>query len=679
MSDIEMDEAEDPIVQEIPVFLSHQLLASAGLVLVQYPSTKRQQPLPNTATMRCKPVAQRFEVELKVDQFGSNFNEDQAEKLARGMDNEEIATAYDIDHRNNPYKEESKKLLDKMTLTSTLLPDTTGGQYLIGALRDDEFHLTPISAAIQLRPALKYLDKILEKEKAATAKIQQHELNLEQPNRKQEELVEKGVTMSMRTVEDNPEALRKQREVEMEKRFANEKWVDLKVFDDNSPESEEAYEKLFSLGDELTFSFSKQDYLENIGPKLSASVKNEIDQGKRNIKPNWSLDDIRNLPLPSLLRSLLIYAPVVSFSTLMELTENMFEESDMIEELERIAVLVHGVWVVRSEIIYSGRAADARRILLQLLARSSKPVSRHDVNRIAKLPHTVITSIFIEICARVQVIREANSGHHVDGGKVLPGSETVSKWGLKVAADLEFEEKWEEVVERQGRVVEEEGERARRNLEKPGSGKAGHATAVHAPASKASARATSAAPAASSSSTAASSSESKPAAKATGRGARGEARAPTASVDSFSVKGATPRDQIENLLYFALNKYCVCSIEYLQDLVDRHKTALAAEGSENLLDSDEVTPDLVLQVVGEVCVTVQDRWVLKTVGGAVDEFRDPVIELFRGKQVVKKGDVQAACQTATGKNIAQSMYARVMKELAVSSGPSWELKKSPVV
>ncbi|KAI9325480.1 Sin-like protein conserved region-domain-containing protein [Obelidium mucronatum] len=699
MSDVDMADADaaaehradadaddDAVVQEIPVFLSTQLLAAHGLVLVQHPATKRTQPLASAAAMRCKPVARRFEVDVALETKGANYSDDQAEKLGRGVDNEDILTAYDI-KKNNPYREDQHKMLEKITLQSTLLPDSGGGQYLIGALRDDEFHLTPISATIQLRPALRYIDKIAEKEKVATQKIAQHEMNLENPNRKEEEPQEKGITLSVRSVEDNPEALRKAREIDEEKRFALEEWVDLQLYEDHTPESQEAYEKLFSLGDELTYSFSKQDYLENIGPKLSSSVKLEIDQGKKNVKPNWCMDDMRNLPLPSLLRSLMLHAHVVSFSNIMELTDNQFEESDVVEELERIAVLVRGVWVVRTELMYAGRTADARRYLLQLLGRSSKPVSRYDVNRLAKLPHLVITNMFLEICARVAVVTEANSGHHVGGGKVLPGTESASKWGLKVEPDEEFCERWEQVVTRQRETVEAEGNRARSALENKVSSKTlapvqpsqrdSHATSTHGSSSSRAPKKEPAPAASTASASAASSSSAAPRSKQSA--SRAAPAATAAVVDTFAISGATAEAQCENILYFALNKHGVCSQDYLRGIVERHKTVQPTEG-DNLLDSEEVNDEFVKDVIRDLCMNIQGRYVLKSLGGgAVDEFRDPILELFKAKTTLKKSEITAACQTATGKNITQSMYARIMKELATSSGPAWELKQGPSI
>ncbi|KAJ3296270.1 hypothetical protein HDU79_007166 [Rhizoclosmatium sp. JEL0117] len=676
-SEDEDDDDDDPVVQEIPVLLSAQLLARHGLVLAQHPSTRRANPLEAAAAVRVKPVAQRFEVDVALEK-GDTFSEDTAEKLGRGVDNEEIATAYD---KRNPYREEQRKLLEKVTLQSSLLPDSTGGQYLIGALRDDEFHLTPISAIIQLRPALRYLDKIQEKEKVAQQKITQHELNLEQPNRKEEDPQEKGVNLSVRTVEDNPEALKKAREIDEEKRFAQEEWVELALYADNTPEAAETYDKLFSLGDELTYSFSKQDYLENIGPKLSSSVKHEIDQGagsaKKNVKPNWSMDDIRNLPLPSLLKSLMLHAHVVSFTQIQSLTENQFDDQDILEHLERIAVLVRGVWVVRSELLYTGRAADARRLLLQTFNRTSKPVSRYDINRLAKLPHTVITNMFIEICARIPVLREANNGHHVGGGKVVPGADVLSKWGLKVERDEEFCERWPDVVEKQEAIVESEGERARHALEHRTASKIGAPKEHHIPTSigaptRTSATPTAAAPAAPSAPA------SKPAAASSSKAAPAT-RAASASADIFKVTGTSAESQCENLLYFALNKHGVCSPDYLLATIERHKPLRGSDGAENLLDSDDVTPAFVLAVIAKLCVLVQGRYVLKSLGGSVDEFRNPVVTLFKQKSNVKKGEVLAACQTATGKNLAQSMYAKIMKELATSTGTAWEFKTGPSV
>ncbi|KAI8841119.1 Sin-like protein conserved region-domain-containing protein [Chytriomyces cf. hyalinus JEL632] len=698
VDDIDNDSDADPVVQEIPVYLA---LGLDGLVLMQHPSSRKNHPLSTAVAMRCKPVAHRFEVEVPISVHSDNYNIDMGERLGLGLDNEDILTAYD---KRNPFREEKRKLLEKQTLQSSLLPVSSGGQYLIGALRDDEFHLTPISATIQLRPALRYLDKILEKERVANAKIQQHELNLEQgvnaDKKSAADMVEKGVNVSVRNVEDNPEALRKAKDLDEEKRFALEEWVDLKLYDEDAPESQETYERLFSLGDELTYSFSKQDYLESVGPKLSTSAKSAIESGKSNIKPNWSFDDIMNLPLPSLLTSLLVHVQVIAFSQIVELTDNQFDESDILDELERIAVLVRGVWVIRSEHMYSGRVADARRYLLYILARTgSKPVSRYEINKIAKLPHTVITNLFIDICARNPLVTEAHTGHVSSGTAADPVSWVVGRgiatapamWGLKSEPDAEFCANYPAVVKRQTDIVISEGERAKQALETKSGSKIQHAS-IKNESSNASASSSRAMPATAAASFSRPSAASNGAASASGIGAsssgapaaapaKQSARATSnnnsnASITKFPLSGATMEEQAENLLFFIFQKFGVCSEEFVVSTTMMHKDG--HEGTaENLLDADEVNESFVKELLNTFCIKVQDRYVLKSLNGPIDEFRTPVVTLFMTKNTVRKVDITAACQTATGKNVPQSMYIKIMKELAVSSGPTWEFKKSP--
>ncbi|KAJ3241868.1 hypothetical protein HDU81_009730 [Chytriomyces hyalinus] len=697
VDDMDNDSDADPVVQEIPVYLA---LGLDGLVLMQHPSSRKNHPLSTAVAMRCKPVAHRFEVEVPLSVHSDNYNIDMGERLGLGLDNEDILTAYD---KRNPFGEEKRKLLEKQTLQSSLLPVSSGGQYLIGALRDDEFHLTPISATIQLRPALRYLDKILEKERVANAKIQQHELNLEQgvnaDKKSAADLVEKGVNVSVRNVEDNPEALRRAKDLDEEKRFALEEWVDLKLYDEDAPESQETYERLFSLGDELTYSFSKEDYLESVGPKLSTSSKAAIESGKSNIKPNWSFDDIMNLPLPSLLTSLLVHVQVIAFSQIMELTDNQFDESDILDELERIAVLVRGVWVIRSELMYSGRVADARRYLLYILARTgSKPVSRYEINKIAKLPHSVITNLFIDICARNPLVTEAHTGHVSSGPAADRVSWVVGKgiatapamWGLKSEPDVEFCANYPAVVKRQTDIVVSEGERAKQALETKSGSKIQHAS-IKNESSNAPASSSRAMPATAAASFSRPSGASNGAAATSGAGAsssgapaaapgKQSARATSnnnsnASIAKFPLSGATMEEQAENLLFFIFQKFGVCSEEFVVSTTMMHKDG--HEGTaENLLDADEVNESFVKELLNTFCVKVQDRYVLKSLNGPIDEFRTPVVNLFMTKNTVRKVDITAACQTATGKNVPQSMYIKIMKELAVSSGPTWTPKNS---
>jgi FKBP-type peptidyl-prolyl cis-trans isomerase len=88
----------------------------------------------------------------------------------------------------------------------------------------DEIHLTPLSGIAQLRPTLKYLDKIAEKEKQATMRIQQEENKEAGVKDKEEE-----AKIFQRTIRqsDDKEAIRKIRQGEEEKKYEQEEWVQM--------------------------------------------------------------------------------------------------------------------------------------------------------------------------------------------------------------------------------------------------------------------------------------------------------------------------------------------------------------------------------------------------------------------------------------------------------------------
>ncbi|KAJ3196426.1 DNA-directed RNA polymerase III subunit RPC5 [Entophlyctis luteolus] len=559
---------EDPVVQEIPVFLAATL--AQQLVLVQHPATKHPQPLADASALRVKVKALRFEVDVPIDKTSKNYSEDAAERLGRGLDNAEIRTAYDKQPQQNSSSGSSAmpRLLDKITLQSSLVPESPGSRYLIGALRDDEFHLTPVCATVQLRPALKYLDKILEKEKAAAAKILQHEQSLENQasGKKDEEPVERGITMAVRSIEDNPEAIRKARDLEEERQFALEKWVDFSLLDESVPESEDAFEKLFSLGDEMSYAFSKQDYLQCIGPKLSSIVKLVGANGIRGHVGSG------------------LYAPGPGYE------ETFNEESSSFGEV---------------------------------------------------------------------------------------GDEGVLKWGLKIDGDVEFCDMWPDLVEEQKKLVDEEGESARHFLETRGSVKTPQASAKFAasrnsaivqeknsaPASvPSSSTPASVAPKGGPSTSTSSSTTSK----------KSKTDSKKGSIENFVIKGSTPTDQCQNLIMSIFSKYGIASQPYIVSTILRHKDVNPPVGVENLLDSEDINEEFVGNMVTQLCVVIQkDRLALATLGSSIDEYRDAIVSLFKTKTSAKKTEITQACMAATGKAIPQGVYTKIMKELAVSSGPSW--------
>ncbi|KAI7863361.1 Sin-like protein conserved region-domain-containing protein [Spinellus fusiger] len=174
-------DAEDEILAEIPVYLNSNL--SEYLYLFQYPL--RNAPFNNKngpVAARIKPGSKMVELDLPLDIRSPCYNTDRGEDFAMGMNDKTIKTAFDrrmeeheeeSSHSYNKTKKKEEELLDKMTLTSTYIPDQT--KYLVGVLRQDELHVTPIHSVVQMRPGFKYIDKIDDKLKAANKRIQDQE------------------------------------------------------------------------------------------------------------------------------------------------------------------------------------------------------------------------------------------------------------------------------------------------------------------------------------------------------------------------------------------------------------------------------------------------------------------------------------------------------------------------
>ncbi|ORX54540.1 hypothetical protein DM01DRAFT_1345701 [Hesseltinella vesiculosa] len=238
---------DDEIVAELPVYLSNAL--TPFLYLLQYPMrqtpfAERQGPL----AARIKPNAKMVQLDLPLDTRSTHYSTERGEEFSMGMHDKAVKTAYD--RRMEEYEDErqgikSKKkeeeLLDKMTLTSTLIPTQTN--YLVGVLHQGELHLTPLQTIIQMRPGFSYLDKIDDKLKAANKRIQ--EVERQEEKKKQEKGEPQTLQVSMKQG-DNQGATRRNIYSMAVRNADDEDWQPVVYYDQNSPEAEAAYQGLYT-------------------------------------------------------------------------------------------------------------------------------------------------------------------------------------------------------------------------------------------------------------------------------------------------------------------------------------------------------------------------------------------------------------------------------------------------
>ncbi|RIB06749.1 Sin-like protein conserved region-domain-containing protein [Gigaspora rosea] len=168
---IELDEEEDndpdKIMCEIPVYLSQKL--TNKLFIVQHPVRPRANPYIGKNTpqeARFKPHSQKLELDIPLQTTSQWYDRDRGAELALGLNDKEARTIYDRTWRLDQYD----GLLDKQTLQSTIVPPQS--TYWMGAMKNNALHLTPVHATLQLRPGLKYHDKIDEKNRNANKKAQ---------------------------------------------------------------------------------------------------------------------------------------------------------------------------------------------------------------------------------------------------------------------------------------------------------------------------------------------------------------------------------------------------------------------------------------------------------------------------------------------------------------------------
>ncbi|CAG8509110.1 7411_t:CDS:2 [Acaulospora morrowiae] len=163
ISDLDPDE----IVKEIPIYLSQQL--SNKLYVVQFPVRPSANPYVGKNTpreARYKPQSDKLELDIPLQTNSLWYNRDRGEELMLGLNDKEAQTIYDRTWK----RDQSDGLLDKQTLQSTVVPPQAN--YWMGVMKDGGLCLTPVRTTLQLRPGLKYLDKIDEKNKNANKKAQ---------------------------------------------------------------------------------------------------------------------------------------------------------------------------------------------------------------------------------------------------------------------------------------------------------------------------------------------------------------------------------------------------------------------------------------------------------------------------------------------------------------------------
>ncbi|NXS93966.1 RPC5 polymerase, partial [Jacana jacana] len=331
------NEEDDPIIQEIDVFLARSLLEK--LYLFQYPIRPASMTYDDVTHLsaKIKPKQQKVELEMAIDTLNPNYCRSKGEQIALNVD----GTCTD---ETSTY---TSKLMDKQTFCSTQAASNVS-RYAAAVYKKGELHLTPLHGILQLRPSFTYLDK-------ADAKHREREAANEGGDSSQDEAEDDVKQITVRFSRPETEQAR-QRRVQsyefLQKRQAEEHWVHLHYYGLKDSRSEHERQYLFSHGHGLAENTelikSPSEYLMMLMPP-STEEENDKPVAPSNV---LSMAQLRTLPLADQIKILMKNVKVMPFANLMSLLGSGTDSTAVLRCIQQVAMLVQGNWVVKSDVLY---------------------------------------------------------------------------------------------------------------------------------------------------------------------------------------------------------------------------------------------------------------------------------------------------------------------------------------
>ncbi|KAK2576209.1 hypothetical protein KPH14_005579 [Odynerus spinipes] len=418
-----MECENDPVVKEIPIFLSQNL--ANKLFIFQYPIRPARDGYDNATFLKTsiKPENQEVRIEVAVDTHSINYDKMKGRQIAINTDGNPKVEQEDDD------KVFDSDVMDKTVLySSRALPECSN--YAAGIYQDGELHITPLKGIIQLRPQFNYLDKS-DKRAREEAKNIGEDIEEEDEGPKQV-----NVTFDRQT----PDFIKKMQEQSFQhfsKKSLEEKWINTDYAPVNSTQAELTRLEMFcSSTDESinTLNLTHKQYLDLLAPPITEEQYMKV--GTTN--PISSLNYIRTLPLLDQVRILMKDVRVLSFVQLRSLLSSEHDTAAILKYLQQVAVLVQGNWVVNSELIYLKDTVSSQNgIPAELMCRARDYVllsfteqqflDRKAISTVIKLPSEEIREIFVNLAT-----------HQPKKG-----------WQLLVPPNKEFCERYPEIAQRQ--------------------------------------------------------------------------------------------------------------------------------------------------------------------------------------------------------------------------------------
>ncbi|KAJ3273245.1 hypothetical protein HDV01_004603 [Terramyces sp. JEL0728] len=344
-----------------------------NLLFLQFPT--RSKPFTNHPKQaRIKPNANKLQIDLPLDN-----------------------PAHYDEFRNQEYQADLKTI----QLDSFQVPKT--GKYMVGLFEE-------ITSVYQLRPVLSHIDKHQEAEKQLKLKSNFEDMKDINPNYEEE-----AKTIKMGNLENI-------QQLHLQQQTSREPWVELRI---NEPDSEDSKIQMDYLKQECEHEVEEiSNYLGEITSK---------DTQVPTFKVAMAFNQTAGFTLHERLLALLLNAHAIGFSSIEELFD--CDPIDLISMLEQVAVVIRGIWIIKSRFLYKDRPLAARNYLLgQFLQNES--VMRSEFAQVCKLPNAMSQNMFREIA----VLGEDR------------------RWILKVPEEQDFSVVYSEVAERNATNIQSDAD-----------------------------------------------------------------------------------------------------------------------------------------------------------------------------------------------------------------------------
>ncbi|KAJ1885785.1 hypothetical protein LPJ71_009279 [Coemansia sp. S17] len=240
---------DEEIVAEIPIYLTHRI--AKNLHLLQYPqrTSSAKTGVLNPSVARLKPIHGQIEMDIQLDVTSPMYSKERGRELGVGLS-------------------DNGRILDIQTLVSVNIPKSSN--YMAGVFREGALHMTPIEKITQLQPSLKYLDRVAEKELAAS-KLDNDDDDDEDGKR---EMKAQTIQVTVRSAQAE-EALRQQQNsiAYIQQKLEEEPWSKLSYYDVGSEESSLVSSRLLARHtDELVCKTSPDEFLTAIIGNIEPDV-----------------------------------------------------------------------------------------------------------------------------------------------------------------------------------------------------------------------------------------------------------------------------------------------------------------------------------------------------------------------------------------------------------------------